>query len=564
MGILAGLVIAITGTLPAEPCNIKKWVEANGGRWSARVGNHVTHLITGKDAWKKVTHPVMQAAELNIFIVSYDWFEDSLQGKRKLAEKKYTWEMIKRDRKRRREIKKLGAAADGTSQKLPTERKAKPSTSHFFAASINTKFVSATDDLKRRRAEREAAEAAEKAAKAAKKAWLQSSGIAQAPINIEDEYPASGSMPTPPASVSPVRAIPSKDLSAPLTAKATAEPQAKKPTLKDLYHYYLDSTGFEYKVTLARSNFALNSITRYQISILESHTTPHTYCTFAQYTPPAGSRPEDSSSGSSKTPVTSLRNPLLNFLKHANATAKKDEASAQPPKPQPEAAPQHDEATRLRSLITAPTPTLTTPYKSLLTPLSSPFPTAWRAFRHVFRDLTLLSWEERFDVNKTIQKARARALQIEPYLYAKPPMGMPLGLMVQESGLGQGFGASVTIVGDAVDGYRRNEWGLPGMSEVLGRGGVVGSAIWRDEQDAREKEEKAKRGEDEREDAERKRKGLEKPKKQSYRGPLFNGANGRPTEGYGGSDGACGGAGSGAQGYVRNVSRNKRYWGYDE
>jgi hypothetical protein len=284
MGILSGLVIAVTGTLPEPSSTIMKWVGANGGKWSARVAPHVTHLITGKDAWKKVSDSVMQAAELNIPIVSYDWFEDSLQRKRKLAEKTYMWENIKKDQKRQRQIKKLGKAADGkkfvegcekikeltgsgTSKKLPPARKPKPSKSHFFGPVINTQFVTSLEDLKRRRAEREAAEAAEKAAKAARKEVLKASGTSQAPIEIGDEDPVFGSMPTPPASLSPT----------PASAATVQGPQAKPIPLKDLYHFYLDSTGFEYKVTLVRSNFETNNITRYQISLLESHTTPHTY-----------------------------------------------------------------------------------------------------------------------------------------------------------------------------------------------------------------------------------------------------------------------------------------------
>jgi hypothetical protein len=173
MAVLSNLVIAIAGALPAEPANIKKWVEANGGRWSAQVNERVTHLVTSKDAWKKVTDQVYRATELGIQIVSYDWFEDSLQRKRKLSEKKYTWDTIDKDRKRKRELKKLGASADGkrfidgcneirrltgsgTSKKLPSARKPKPSKSFFFAPTIDTPYVSAKEALMRRRAEREA------------------------------------------------------------------------------------------------------------------------------------------------------------------------------------------------------------------------------------------------------------------------------------------------------------------------------------------------------------------------------------------------------------------------
>lgn len=182
MGKLSGLVIAATGAL--ETNQIKRWVEANGGRWSPRVDMSITHLIASRDAWKTVTDPVMKAAELNKHIVSFDWLEDSLSAKKRLAETKYTWEAITEDKKRRRALKKLGVVADGkkfldgcrkikeltgsgTSKKLPpAPRKPKPSKSFFYAQDINTPFVPAKEALMQRRAEREAADAAQKAARA--------------------------------------------------------------------------------------------------------------------------------------------------------------------------------------------------------------------------------------------------------------------------------------------------------------------------------------------------------------------------------------------------------------
>jgi hypothetical protein len=347
MGILSKLTIAATGTLSADTASIKKWVEANGGKWSARVDTRVTHLIASKEAWKKVTDPVHQASKLGIHIVSYDWLEDSLQGKRKLAERKYTWEVIKKDRKRKRELKRLGAMVDsktfvegcekireltgsGTSKKLPPARKPKVSKGFFFTPTISTPFVPAKDDLIRRRAEREAAEAAEQTAKAAKKASF--AGTAQAPIEIENEVQDPGittAMPTSPSSVSSTKSAlkhrASPDSPTPsVTTLIIAGPQAKTTSIKDLYHFYLDSAGFEYKITLVRSNFELNCIVRYQLSILESHTTPHTYCAHVQYTPPPATGVAEPKKILSDAHI---RNPLLNFLRHSNQQAKNERAT---------------------------------------------------------------------------------------------------------------------------------------------------------------------------------------------------------------------------------------------
>jgi hypothetical protein len=562
MGILSNTIIAITGTLPAETNQIMKWVIANGGKWSARVEPRVTHLLASKDAWTRVTDSVKKAAELKIHVLSYDWLEDSLQGKRKLAEKKYTWEAIKREKKKKRQLKRLGAEVDskkfiegckkikeltgsGTSAKLPPERKPKPSKSFFFAETINSQFVSAKDALMQRRAAREAAEAEEKAKKAAKKA--SAFGTAQAPITIDNgtSCPAAhSSMPTPPPSACPTKTNLKHSASDSLKPSAndiTAGTQAKKPSLKDLYHYYLDSTGFEYKVIVARSDFSRNQITRYQIAILESHTSPHTYCTFVQYAPPIGAPPKPTDNASD----AKVRTSLLDFLRQGKTGVPITPANivsndTHPQISQEESTrlralitPKQDlpihptEQVRLNSLITPPTPAPTTPYKTLICPMNSPFAPAWLAFRHVFRDLTLLSWEERFDPSKTTQTLRAKTLNIEPYIYSRPSQGMPIGLSVQEAGMFQAHsGDFMAIRGDAEDGYVRNQFGLPGIDEELGKTGIVGRRIWRQQEDIRKEARVMREREEERAKKEKER--TKEEKRKVYQGPLFNGPLGRP------------------------------------
>ena len=61
MVVLKDLIIAVTGTLEHDATQIKKWVEANGGRYSPNVRRGVTHLITGKDAWKQSSDAVQAA-----------------------------------------------------------------------------------------------------------------------------------------------------------------------------------------------------------------------------------------------------------------------------------------------------------------------------------------------------------------------------------------------------------------------------------------------------------------------------------------------------------------------
>jgi len=56
---------------------------------------------------------VQQAKNLDVFIVSYDWLEDSLMKKRRLKETKYTWEVLRKQRRTKKELKRLAPRGDG-------------------------------------------------------------------------------------------------------------------------------------------------------------------------------------------------------------------------------------------------------------------------------------------------------------------------------------------------------------------------------------------------------------------------------------------------------------------
>ena len=152
MGILDKLTIALVGTLPHDAKQMRSWIERNGGKYSAKITKSVTHLIASKEAYKQPTDAVQQATDLGIHIVSYDWFDDSLQGRRKLSAKKYTWAVLTKERRQKKELKRLGTLADGskfrkgcekikeltgsgTSKKSPVTRKPRKSKSFFFSTS---------------------------------------------------------------------------------------------------------------------------------------------------------------------------------------------------------------------------------------------------------------------------------------------------------------------------------------------------------------------------------------------------------------------------------------------
>ena len=549
MGALSKLTIATTSALPHEPQRIKQWIQANGGAYSTKVAKGVTHLIASKDAWKKSIDLVKQASDLQIPIVSFDWLEDSLQSRRKLSEKKYTWKLLRRESKKKKQLKKMGVVADGKRFREGCEQAGELTGSGTLDSATTSKprhsksfFFPAPTPSKPPEEDKEVEE------------------------EIEDESPAwtrssSGSVTSSPAArttASPEKTkLPSLTESPAMLSASPKVPQAKIPHFKDLYHYYLDDTGFEYKIVLARSDPSINSFARYQIGLLESHTKPHTYCTVVQYTPPAGKASCPASDVSTVSTLQDLGNLLSGAsrkrengaVRNKGATDKvggggQTSMAKHMHTPSPiYTIPQQDssqsfdndkdttqntEATRLSSLVVKASPSPDAPYKDLICPMNSSYTSAWRAFRHAFRDLTLLSWEERFDKEKVLQTARARKLGVEPYSYRKPMPGLPMGLFPQEAGLHQGNTGGVEVRGDSEDGYVRNSFNLPGVSHPLTKTGSIGNALYR-EQEERERQRK---------DIERsvkiemqekgRRTGRVAGKKPNYNKPFFNGVSGTP------------------------------------
>jgi hypothetical protein len=566
MAVLKDRIIAVTGALEHDTTQIKKWIEANGGRYSPNVRRGITHLITGKDAWRQSSDAVQAANKLGVFVVTFEWLEDSLHKRRKLAEKQYTWEHITQLKRRERQMKKLGPQASqkqfengcdeikkntgsGTSKSRRPRvvvPKPKKSTS-LLTADWHVPFVPAAEALEKKREKREAAKAKREAEEAAAKKTKET--------NTNRAASTAPSSSTADNVASPTSAT-SHALSTTSFQPAPPAPgvQAKKTSLKDLYHYYLDSTGFEYKIILTRCNLRANEITRYRLSILESHTKPHVYCTLIEYFPP-GAGHTASSGGAC---IQALLDFEKTFHESTNTDAslndnQEDKTEVLPaslPLPQ-QGIHHHPESERLRALLAPPTaspvtPPADKPYKNLIAPMSSDFATAWRAFRHAFRDLTLLSWEERFDITKVLYKTRASHFNLEPFVYMRPKDGLPIGLRVQQDGLFQNQtlaplaedGSTLSHpspqnrVRENDDGYVYNTFALPGLSAPLGPG-IIGQAVARDIKAAREAAEEAKRRADEAEEARLRKLGLPRKfdgkKKPNYSRPLFNGVNGRPT-----------------------------------
>ncbi|KAJ4305563.1 hypothetical protein N0V90_001094 [Kalmusia sp. IMI 367209] len=539
MAPLKNLVISAAGDVgPRKGTDqLKKWVENNGGRWTPRVGEGVTHLICSKDTYKKNSGPVQQAKKLGAFIVSFDWLEDSLQRRRRLAERKYTWEVQRTQRRNAKQMKRLGPQADAKKFNMGCDLAMKDigsGTSSKPSSRSSGFFASALDDLRKKREAREAekdkqrgvtnalgleervADVADQdsilSPQTAKRrpASRPTPSVAKSPPQQETQNeeeslsmePADGTSPlslatdsAPTPSIFPPclnYTLPSSSSHTPpppprtLFTPSTSTPAPSKPAeakLTDLYHIYLDPTGFEYKLLLLRSNPHLNTFARYDLRLYESHTKPHPQICTPSY-------------------LTLL--PLLQPLpRHTEKKNKATRPTLKPPK---------------KPSASAPSSHRPRPQNANPTRRPSPHPTplrpSFRAFRHAFRDLTLLSWHERLDA--PLQRLRAQAFAIEPFIWRRPAAGLPTGAMPTLA-----VGASV----DAAEAYARNAWGLPGLDEVLGEGGI-GSALVREADDARRRAEENRVKE---EAAFKAQLGIgSKPRRFNYNRPLFNTASGPP------------------------------------
>ncbi|KAF2451913.1 hypothetical protein P171DRAFT_438566 [Karstenula rhodostoma CBS 690.94] len=544
MAILKGLVIASVGDIKDHSGKsisneqLKKWVVNNKGRWASEVGKGTTHLISSKDAYKKDAKAVQKAKGLRIFVVSYDWLEDSLHKGRKVAERKYTWGEVRAQRKKQKLMTRLGPPADSQKFNAGCELAKQDIGSGTSRKRPSGFFSSALDDLRKKREAREAEEKAKKAQAAntlsshepgalvAKEisephtppttARFASESTVAAPgspvrqhsqlavcnarlshAHVEEEVTSSEKVVdtsttdntpkpslfppslkyTPPSSSSGPHLPGPSTTPTPAPATATAvqpvETKPANPKLEDLYHIYLDAKGFEYKLILLRSNPYLNNFARYDLRMYESHTVPHVYCTVARYVPPAGAKPAAASTS----------------VVPQSAQLPAQTATASPPSAQ---AGQtiHPAAAHLHALITPPLPSPSTPYRTAIAPPNSDFPTAFRAFRHAFRDLTLLSWHERLD--PALQRLRAQAFCIEPFVWRRPAEGLPMGF-VPPTWAPLGEHADVQL-----EGYTRNAWGLPALDEPLGTEGAIGSALFREAEEARRREEEKRRADERR------------------------------------------------------------------
>ncbi|KAK3209694.1 hypothetical protein GRF29_44g378388 [Pseudopithomyces chartarum] len=120
-------------------------------------------------------------------------------------------------------------------------------------------------------------------------AWLEDSLHKRRRL-VERKYtnpPPASTNATPPPSTSPLSSIPNLLPTFPSPPPTSQPSNPANAKLQDLYHIYIDATGFEYKLLLLRHHHQHNTFARYDLRLYESHSLPHVYCTLVRYTPPA-------------------------------------------------------------------------------------------------------------------------------------------------------------------------------------------------------------------------------------------------------------------------------------
>jgi hypothetical protein len=228
--------------------------------------------------------------------------------------------------------------------------------------------------------------------------------------------------------------------------------------LTDLYHIYLDSYGFEYKILLTRGDLTRNAISRYNLRIYESHTKPHVYCTFIQFTPPRELPPIEPNNNES-------------------SEDKYQDKHIVPIKPEPVSPPYNPTTANTKP---------PSPFKRLLAPPNSSFEHAFSTFRAAFQHLTFLAWEERLSPRSLII-TRATAAKLEPFIYTRPKPGLPVGAKPQ---------GPVEPISDA-PAFKEMKERLVGMDVELSRKeGVIGREVARLETGKKRKEWEEKEAEE--------------------------------------------------------------------
>jgi hypothetical protein len=268
-----------------------------------------------------------------------------------------------------------------------------------------------------------------------------------------------------PGAAPSLASIIAQTVSKPKRPPVAPPPEPEKPKtekLTDHYHIFLDRSGFEYNISLIRTNLVRSCSAKYTIRLFESHTQPHTYCTYVRYAPmPKDAIPKTLANG---IPIIEDFNKTKEKGKGKGKTIHPKMASAMAKMGQTPQPPEGE-----------PTDRTNEPFSDLLAPTGSDYASAFTKFCTAFQELTFLTWEERLHSNvRKMQKSRARYLGLEPFVYAQPKIGLP-----------KGVAPSIRLPPMKQEDLRKQTLQLPGMDVKINEEYSVGRVVVREEEQAK-------------------------------------------------------------------------------
>lgn len=121
---LNNLTICFSGSFETPDADIKRWTEAQGGTYTKRMTDSVTHLVVNKSNWRNRTAEVKTALQNpSIKILGYEWFEDKLRMSGRISETKYLWATL--DEEALKQAAKEAKAAEREKKRAEKEKEKK-------------------------------------------------------------------------------------------------------------------------------------------------------------------------------------------------------------------------------------------------------------------------------------------------------------------------------------------------------------------------------------------------------------------------------------------------------
>ncbi|KAK3716027.1 hypothetical protein LTR37_006757 [Vermiconidia calcicola] len=246
---LAKCAIVISGTYKDYPAaKVSGWATNLGARVHSSVNANTTHVVVSKKAWERKDAAVQTALKYNqdgpaeIYIVSFDWLEDSVTNRSKKKEGPYLWEKLDAAHSKAAKKAEKAEAVKGA--------KSAPGMMHEVLQGGTEGYV---DERDRKKVERQ----------------------------IEEERRVKKQMEEEEKREKEEAKAREKRKKAEVYAKGAKK--ARNEIFTENHHVYMDDEGFRYDIPITKVDPRNNRNERYHLTIYESNAEPHTYAMNCQF-----------------------------------------------------------------------------------------------------------------------------------------------------------------------------------------------------------------------------------------------------------------------------------------